>query len=226
MPDRWTRLTGLGAMLPESLWRELLALGPRVNRPAGQVLMHQGDPGDVVFVLVRGRVRISQYEIDGVEMPLAIRRPGEVLGDIAVLGGTARTATVSAVDTCDVHAVSGPLFVGFVSRHTLAQLLLRHSFGRLKEAERYRAELAVLPMYQRLCRTLLRLAEPDGEGGAVVEVGMSQEDLGRMIGAARNTVVGMLARLRDEGVVGTSRQRVVVRDIDALRARATPPDAA
>src|SRR5882724_5191293 len=83
---RPTQLGGVGAMLSPTTWRELLELGRARRYEQGAVLMRQGDQGDVVLALIRGRVKVFRSEPDGLELPLAVRYPGELLGEIAVVG--------------------------------------------------------------------------------------------------------------------------------------------
>lgn len=213
-----TPLTGLGALLPEALWRKLLTLGPRSEREPGRILMRQGDPGDVVMALTRGRVRVMQQVVDGLDQLVAVRRRGEVLGDIAVYGECRRTATVVTVDPCVVHTLRGTEFLRFVHDHGLAPLLMQHNYERLQEAERHRAEIALLQPSHVLCKMLLRLAEPTGDGSAVVDLGLSQNDLALMIGAHRNTVGKALNKLKELGVVARDphRRMIVINDVRAL----------
>ncbi|MCP2334698.1 Crp/Fnr family transcriptional regulator [Actinomadura rupiterrae] len=213
-------LTGLGAHLDPQTWRELLDLGPRSRRSKGRVLMRQGDPGDVVMVLVRGRVKVSRIEADGAVFPLAIRTIGEVLGDIAVLSGSGRTATVETVTDCEIHSISGRRFLRFVSDHALPGKIVTLYQTRLQESERRRAELAGLTLDQRVCLTLDRLAFPDERGALRVDLGMSQEEFGRMVGASRNAVGMVLARLRTLGIIDTRPRLVTIRNAEALRRRA------
>ncbi|MFI6595823.1 Crp/Fnr family transcriptional regulator [Nonomuraea sp. NPDC050536] len=215
------RLTGLGGLMPPSTWQVLRSLGPLGHREAGRVLMRQGDPADHVLALVHGRVKVSQVEPDGIDLTVAVRHPGEVLGDIAVLRGGGRTATVTAVDPCQVHLIPGPAFERFVAKNSLSMLIIRHTLDRLHEAERYRPELTALPLSRRLCHALLRVAEPDGAGGAVVDAGISQEEFGRMIRASRNAVGQVLGRLRRLGAIDTTRNRVTIKDLALLHAYAT-----
>lgn len=217
MWDEGSQRTGLGALLPDAAWRELLELGVRRTIEPGTILMRQGDEGTMIYVLVAGRVKVSQLEAHGVETPIAIRHPGEVLGDIAVLHKCPRTATVSAVDPGVVHTITSERFERFFSVRELAGLILRHALDRMREAETYRTELIAFPLPQRVCRVLVRLATPNGTRCAVVDVAMSQEEIGMMAGAGRNSVGQVLAELRKRAVIRTERQRVIIDDLPALR---------
>lgn len=215
MPEEGRGRGGLGGLLPETTWRALLALGTPRGFPPGTVLIRQGDEGNAVYVLVAGRVKISRLEASGVEMPIAFRHPGEVLGDIAVLNPRPRTATVTAVDRCSTYVIPAARFARFVAEKGLAGVISQHSVDRMQEAEQHRAELVAYPLPQRVCRVLVRLAEPDGTGGRVL--GLNQDELGRMAGAGRNALGLVLAELRRRQIVRTVRQGVIIEDLPALR---------
>jgi CRP/FNR family transcriptional regulator, cyclic AMP receptor protein len=217
MPDGSARLEGLGALLPAACWHELLKLGvPRTHEP-GTVLMRQGNEGHVVLALVHGRVKISTLEVNGVEMTFTVRGPGEVLGDIAALNHGPRTATVTTVDHCTAYEVKAAQFARFLMTPSRFPMINKVSHDRLAEAEQYRRELATLPLPQRACRALARLSTPCGENRAVIDLGLSQEELGRIVGAHRNSVGTVLTELRDLGVIGVNRERVDVHDVRTLR---------
>lgn len=155
---------------------------------------------------------------DGSVLVLAVRGPGEILGDISVLGGEGRSATVIAVDPCETRMIPAERFVRLVRSLGLESELLRHAMSRIREGEAWRAELAALPAGPRIVRTLLRLAAP--APAMPIDVGLDQTELGHASGLARSTVAAELARLREQGLVATSRRRIVITDLSRLRALA------
>ncbi|MFD5317848.1 Crp/Fnr family transcriptional regulator [Streptomyces sp. NPDC127098] len=210
-------LSGLGALLPVSSWNDLLGFGAARHYRPGRTLMSQGGPGDAVHVLVRGRVQVRQLVPEGIGLPLAVRYPGEVLGEIAVLRELTRTATVTAIDPCDVRVVPAPRFRSFVATRGLGPLIAELSYRRLQEAERLRTEQVALPFIQRLCRMLVAHAVRDGRGDWAVDLHMSQEELGLMCGGRRDSMSRALRTLREEGIVTTARRVVVILDMSGLR---------
>ncbi|WP_182906536.1 Crp/Fnr family transcriptional regulator [Microbispora sp. H13382] len=214
------RVHGLAAIIPAQAWQRLADAGvPRVLAP-GTVLMNQGDPADAVFVLLRGRVKVARVDADGARLVLSVRGPGEILGEMAVLSGDTRSATVTAVDSCYVRIITADAFVALVGTLKLHDHLLRHAFNRLREGEELRTELAALPAGQRVVRGLLRLALPAlvRPGTArQVDVGLDQRELGLAIGLARGTVAQELRPLRAGGLISTVRGRIVILDVDGLR---------
>lgn len=211
-------LHGLGGALPTEAWRDLAGAGtPRTYQPGG-VLLRQGDPGTHVLILLSGRVKALRDEADGSRLLLAVRGPGEILGEMAVLDETQRSATIIAIDRCVVRVLTGPDFMSRIHHHDLLHHVIRHVLGRLRETEDLRAELARLPVERRLAHLLLRLNElMTTRGGRPARLALAQEELARAIGVSRSAVAAELHVWRQAGVVDTARRQVTVRDVGALR---------
>ncbi|MEV4455101.1 helix-turn-helix domain-containing protein [Microbispora sp. NPDC049633] len=133
---------------------------------------------------------------------------------MAVLDGGERSATVSALTSCLAHAVTAARFHEIVRTFNLHGILIRRAIQRLREGEAIRAELAGLPAPVLVARTLIRLATG-------LEVRLSQSDLAAATGLSRSAVAAELATLRRTGSVETYRQRIVIRDLNALQAAAS-----
>lgn len=165
-----------------------------------------------------GRVKALLTLPDGEVLLLAVRGPGEILGEIAVLGGEGRSATVIAVDACVTRVLAADRFRVLLRSSGAEAELLRRAMRRLREGEAWRAETAALPAGPRVVRALLRLAVPGGSGP--LDVGLGQLEIGQAVGLSRGVVAAELARLRELGVVSTERGRTVIIDPPRLRALA------
>ena len=192
-------------LLGEKLWAELCALAPARRRPTRSLLLRQGDPGTHVLVIVSGSAAITRRDSRGMRSLLAVRGAGELLGELAVLDGGVRSATVIAAEPCTVHTIPTPAFERFVAEHGLLPVLLRHAVSRIREGEEIRQELATAPVPVRLASALLRLAASAQAGNAgLVVIRLTQEELAQLIGASRNSVVQALAPWRAQGWVRAS----------------------
>ncbi|NYI07790.1 Crp/Fnr family transcriptional regulator [Allostreptomyces psammosilenae] len=208
------------ALFGDRLWGQLLRLAPARRRPCRTVLLREGDAATHVLVLAGGSVAVSRQGGPGREATLlAVRGPGELLGELAVLDEGRRTATVVAAEDCQVHTVPAADFRRFVDRHDLHRALLRQMVGRVRENDEIRAELAAGSIPYRLASALLRLSFPPGHDGPTpVRVRLTQEELARMIGACRNAVGGALRPWQRQGWVRTATGGgLLVEDPDALR---------
>ena len=203
--------------LSVEMCERLRAAGTGRRFAAGEVLLRQGDPPTHVLLLLSGRVKVSLTTPDG-QVLLAVRGPGELLGEMAVLGGDERSATVVAIEPCAAQVLEADRFRRLVRSAGLENELLRRAMRRIREGEAWRAETAALPAGPRVVRALLRLAVP-GSGGPV-DVGLGQSEIGQAVGLSRSVVAAELGRLREQGVVRTARRRIVITDPARLRAMA------
>lgn len=201
------------------VWERLLAAGTGRKFRPGEVLLRQGDTASHVLLLVTGRVKV-ELALSNREMLLAVRGPGELLGEIAVLGGDGdhRSSTVTALDPCFTRVLAADRFRALIRQAGLETELLRFAMGRIREGEAWRAEIAVLPAKLRVVRALVRLAVPEGAGP--VDVGLGQAEIGQAIGLSRSMVAAELAWLREQGLVVTARRRIIIADLPRLRALA------
>lgn len=199
-------------------WKLLVDAGVRRPFRPGEVLLRQGDPPTHVLLLTQGRVKALLALPDGGVLLLAVRGPGELLGEIAVLGGDDRSATVIAVDPCVTRVLPADRFRALLRSAGAGDELLRRAMRRLREGEAWRAETAALAAGPRVVRALLRLAVPGPDGPPAVCLG--QLEIGQAVGLSRGVVAAELARLRDAGVIATERGRTVITDLPRLRALA------
>ncbi|MFC0042449.1 Crp/Fnr family transcriptional regulator [Actinomadura rayongensis] len=180
--------------------------------------MSQGGPADVVHFLVSGRVKVTRHTADGDVILLAVRGAGSIIGELSVLDGGERSATVTALDACLTRTLDAERFLARVRKEDLRDELLKTAIALVRENEAWNAELVGLPAGPRVVRTLLRLATlgPDG----ALEVVLDQTELGQAARLVRTGVAAELARLRRAGLIATGRRRIVLTDPVRLRALA------
>jgi CRP/FNR family transcriptional regulator, cyclic AMP receptor protein len=202
------------SLVPREVWQALLSGGTVRRYESGEVLMRQGDPGSYVLILTTGHVKVTRVDPDGNELLLAIRGPGEVIGEMAVLDGTSRLATITALAPCITYVLASASFLRIVREKHVEGTLLRHVIARYRESEEVRAELLGLPTMQRIVRVLIRFA--DVIGGEQPELDISQEELAGATGLSRASVTATLATLRRQGLISTGRRSLVIRDLKRL----------
>lgn len=196
----------------------VLGLGnPRIVQP-NSPLMRQGEPGAAVYVLLDGRVGVERVVENGALSLLGIRHAGDLVGEMAVINGDVRTATVTTLDRCVVCAIQAQPFMACLARHPEAMLALSRMTGdRLTQANIYRADAAGYEVDARLARALLYQAgrSPEREEGRPV-VRLRQKQLAMLIGAQEGTVQKALKGPSLRDLVTCGRGRVFLLDVPAL----------
>ncbi len=202
------------------------ALIGRVRRrviPRGQSILRAGAAGDEVVLVLTGRVKLIAYGAEGREVVLGIRGPGELIGEMAALGGRRRTATAVAVDDVEVGLLAAAELRSFLVDHAGAALvLIRMLVRRLAEADRDRIDLATQDSVGRVAKRLLELSTDHGrpvDHGTRIELSLSQDELASWTGATRETVSRALRLMRGLGWVATDHRSITVLDPAALRER-------
>jgi CRP-like cAMP-binding protein len=187
-------------------------------------ILRAGAAGDEVVLVLSGRVKLVAYGADHREVVLAIRGPGELIGDMAALGGQRRSATAIAVDDVEAGFMHGDQLRTFLREHPDAALvLIRMLVRRLSEATRDVVDMATRDSVGRIAKRLLELSAEHGApsaGGTRIELSLSQDELARWTGATRETVSRALRLMRQLGWVATNHRSITVLDAGALRERA------
>ncbi|WP_436501326.1 Crp/Fnr family transcriptional regulator [Actinokineospora sp. HUAS TT18] len=215
----WPSMSLLGR-LPAPARAVLLELGTEVGLPTGRRILRQGEPGDAVYVLLAGAVKVSG--IDGDREPLlAIRRAGDVVGEMAVLLRQPRSATVATCMETVARVIPGADFRTFLRQHPDAWLAVASVLSeRLRWANDRRVDFAALDARARVCRVLVTLAEQHGQAGADgIDLGvpLTQEDIASLAGVRLTTAEKTLRALARQGLLKLGYRSVVVLDLDGLR---------
>lgn len=211
--------------LPDAAIELIATLAARRKYPKGSMIFSQGDPGDALYGVVSGEVRISAGTPDGREVFFNVMKPGDSFGEIAFLDGKVRTASAQATVESDLM---------MIRRHHFADLMARdpqlpiHLLTLLCERLRWTSELvedsAFLSVPARLAKRLLTLAHPRGTIAArSPTVSISQGDLAHFLSVSRQSVNHHLQEWRRQGWIDVARLRIVIRDAEALTRIAAGP---
>lgn len=200
--------------------QQICGLAVRRVYEDGAIVFSQGDPGDALYGVVTGRVRISASTREGKEMFLNIMEPGDTFGEIALLDGNPRTATATATATCELMIIPRGQFLALLQREpTLAIHLLQLLCQRIRWTSGWVEDSALLTVPTRLVRRLLSLARMHGRAAQKgVQLMISQEELGRFLGLSRQAVNQYLQEWRAKGWVDVGRGKVTILDEAALQA--------
>lgn len=212
----------LGMLDPEDR-AALIGVGRPRRYNRGATIVIQGDHSETVFVVVAGRVKISQVTPDGREIVLAVDGPGALLGDFEAVDPESgpRGAANVALEPVECRELTGEDFRGVLqSNPRIALTLLRWTIRRLKAADRRRIDATSLDTTHRLARFLLELADNHAQADPPrvdIKIQLTQEELASSIAASRDTVVRAITSLRSLGFITTARRRITILDINALR---------
>ena len=208
-----------GKLAPEELDR-LVAYMRLVRYPARTVLFRKGDPGSNMMVVVRGRVKVCSHSEDGKELVLNLINPGEVVGEIALLDGADRTADAVTLTDTELLVLERRDFVPFLQRHPDACMrLFAVLCERLRRTSELLEEALFLEGSSRLAKRLAHLAEVFGKpvpGGVRIDIPLSQQQLGSMVGMSRESMNKQLKQWRQEGLIRVEDGRYILTDLDAL----------
>lgn len=216
----------LFADMTEAEMHDLARVTTMREYPKGSVISQPAERANAVYLVKRGRVKISMYSAEGKEQILALLDPGDIFGE-AVLAGAAPREYLEAFEDTVVCVVPAAVFLGLLQRRPdMALRVIRLLADRLRDTQQEVHDLAFRDVPSRLACTLIRLAEAYGEqgtSGQVLTLRITHQDLAAMISASRETVTTILNRFKDEGLIAIEDRRIVLPDPDALRRIATAP---
>src|SRR6476661_8921223 len=201
---------------------ERLAAGMRSRRfRRGEVIFHLGDPGDALFIIVSGEVKISLPSETGDEAILATLRPDDVFGELALLDGAPRSATATAMTAAETVVLPRDRFRELIATEAgVRDALLASIAGELRRLTTHVEELHFLDITGRLAARLVRLANESGtrlpDGGIRLRRNLTQGDLAAMVGCTRQSVNKLLGQFTDDGLIRLEREGIVVTDVDGL----------
>jgi CRP-like cAMP-binding protein len=209
---------GLRGLMGISDWARLVQSGVRRLYVRGDQLVRQGDDSDWVLLVVAGRVKVTRAAVDGSELLLAVRGPGDVVGEFAMQDSEPRSASVMALEPCVAHLVTSTAFRTFIENHRHLPELMRYATAKNRESATRALYLVSGRPETRLAALFLMVITAAGaDHPHPYEIPMSQEELARALGLARSSVTPVLAAWKHQGVIEASRARVQVLDLSALR---------
>lgn len=190
----------------------------------GEVLFAEGDPGDRMYVILEGKVKLGRTSGDGRESLLLILGPGEMFGELSLFDPGPRTSTATALTDAVVLGLGNEqLRPWLAGRPEVAAALLQALARRLRRQNEAMADLVFSDVPGRVAKALMDLGEKFGEvtpDGLMVTHDMTQEELAQLVGASRETVNKALADFAQRGWIRLESRQVLILDIERLGKRA------
>lgn len=192
---------------------ELAALFPAVQHrsyPRHAFMLRAGERSDALYIILSGRAKVVIDDGEGREVTLSTIGASEFFGEMSLIDDKPRSASVEALEACEVLYISKAAFMACLKDNfDAAMLILRSVVGRLREADRKIASLALMDVHGRVARLLMDLAR-EIDGVWVVDTG--SEEMARMVGASREMVSRVLKDMRDGQLIRRDKRKIIVLD--------------
>ncbi len=219
--------TPLFGSIPATLLDELAVKAKTIRLDARETIFSKGDPGDRLYLVTKGLVRIGVLSAEGREVTYGMIRVGELFGEIAVLDGGARSADATAMEATDLLALERKDVTGFLQRHPNQALhLLKVLCDRVRRADDLLEDIVFLSLPGRLAKHLLVLDATFGtrerpQGPATIR--LSQQEVADHLGISRESVNKVLSKWEQAGIVTLGRGQITLNRTGALEEFVTPP---
>src|SRR6266480_6744242 len=225
-PDKETtyfKRVSIFADLPDEDIQALSSVAKRRTFRAGEVIFHRDDPGQVLYIIKDGKVKICIISPDGQEVSLAVLGKGEYFGEFALLDGLPRSTDAVALEKVECYTLQRSDFHNAILKNPkIAILVLEALSKRLRDTDQMVENLIFLDVYGRVAKKLLELADAHGvkaEDGVVIDVRLTQQELASMVGASRESVNKVLGYFTDKNFISTDKHRITIHHVNDLKRR-------
>ncbi|WP_066528739.1 CRP-like cAMP-activated global transcriptional regulator GlxR [Corynebacterium bouchesdurhonense] len=203
---------------------ELIQDMETVTFPRGTTIFDEGEPGDRLYIIVDGKVKLARHAPDGRENLLSVMGPSDMFGELSIFDPGPRTSSAVCVTEVTAATMDSTLLKQWIDQHPeISQQLLRVLARRLRRTNASLADLIFTDVPGRVAKTLLQLANRFGtqEGGALrVNHDLTQEEIAQLVGASRETVNKALATFAHRGWIRLEGKSVLIVDTEHLARRA------
>jgi CRP/FNR family cyclic AMP-dependent transcriptional regulator len=195
-----------------------------VTFPRGHVIFSEGEPGDRLYIILSGKVKIGRRSADGRENLLAVFGPSDMFGELSIFDPGPRTSTATAVTEVRAVSMDRAALRKWITKYPeIAEQLLRVIARRLRRTNNMLADLIFTDVPGRVAKALLQLAQDFGtqEGGVLrVTHDLTQEEIAQLVGASRETVNKALADFAHRGWLRLEGKSVLILEPQRLARRA------
>lgn len=202
---------------------ELSSVVRRRGFRAGEVIFHRDDPGQVLYVIREGKVKITINSPEGHEVVLAVFGPGDYFGELALLDGQPRSASAVALDDVEAFALQRSDFIKAVMSHPRIAIQVMNVLSRrLRQTDTMIEDLLFLDVHGRVAKKLLDLAELHGvrtPEGILIDMRLTQSDLAALVGASRESVNKVMGYFVAKRFLSTEKRKITILRLADLRRR-------
>ncbi|HVB75706.1 MAG TPA: Crp/Fnr family transcriptional regulator [Ktedonobacteraceae bacterium] len=219
----YLKQVSLFADLADEDIHELMSSAKRRPFRSGEVIFHRDDPGQVLYMIKEGKVKICIISPDGQEISLAVLGKGEYFGEFALLDGLPRSADAIALEKVECYTLQRSDFHNAIMKTPkIAIQVLEALTRRLRNTDQMVEDLIFLDVYGRVAKKLLELADAHGiktEDGVRIDVRLTQQELASMVGASRESVNKVMGYFTEKDFISTDKHRITLHRIADLKRR-------
>ncbi len=219
----YLKQVSLFANLAEEDIHELMTSAKRRAFRSGEVIFHRDDPGQVLYMIKEGKVKICIISPDGQEISLAVFGKGECFGEFALLDGLPRSADAIALEKVECYTLQRSDFHNAIMKNPkIAIQVLEALTKRLRNTDNMVEDLIFLDVYGRVAKKLLELADAHGiktDDGVRIDVRLTQQELASMVGASRESVNKVMGYFSEKDFISTDKHRITLHRIADLKRR-------
>ena len=206
----------LFSLLPVDQLLLLTQVVLRKPYPKNSTVIAAGDPADALYVVISGRLKVTMSDNEGREVILAILNQGEVFGEMGLIDQAPRSATVVAMESCELLTMTRADFTKCLQKNfDLTMNVIRGLVKRLREADKNIGSLALMDVCGRVARLLLEMAETV-DGQKVITKKLPKQQIAKMIGATREMVTRVMKQLETSGHIEVRAHQILLRESLAL----------
>ncbi|HBO83422.1 MAG: hypothetical protein A2073_01005 [Deltaproteobacteria bacterium GWC2_42_11] len=190
----------------------------------GEVIFHSDDEGSSLFILKSGMVKISIFDKKGREDILKIVHPYDCFGEMSLLDGQHRSATVTAMEDSTTLIIQRGDFINLIKEHPDVALdILAMLSRRLRKTDEKIASLRFSDAYGKVARVLLDFSAESGvkkNNGIVFDLNISRETMANLAGISRETATRILKEFQSNGCIKINRRKITILDESVLKREA------
>lgn len=184
------------------------------NYQRGATIIHQDEPGSMLYIIVNGNVKITTASSDGEELILALLTDNDFFGELSLLDGQPHSASATAMETTQVVTLNREEFLEVIAKNPeMVNNILVVLSNRLRRTNTMFEDAVFLQLPARLSKRLLELGEQHGlktDSGLEIELRLTQQDLANFLGASRVAINRLLRQLHDSGLISFDRKHITI----------------
>ena len=215
------KLIPLFSSLTDEELEAILRLSFKLKYPKKKIVFIENEEGDKLYIILRGSVKVTKISKSGEEIILAILHKGDFFGDMSLLDGKPRSATVISIEDSELMLINRRNFEKVVEKYpTIAFKLLNELTSRLRKADELIGNLAFMDVTGRIAGILLKLAEEHGQktdDGILIKSRPTHQAIANMVGASRETVTRVFKQLEDKKYIMMSGKDVTICDKENIK---------